>query len=71
VTSGALAGRQIVSPRDTSRSSVRRTVTDIGANASSTAPRGPSIAAIVVVRPLGSTWTSSPGRRTPLATVPA
>ena len=43
VTCGALAGRQIRSPRETSRSSSSRTVTAIGANASSTGPRGPSM----------------------------
>ena len=38
---GTLPGRQIRSPRETSRSSASRTVTDMGANASSTGPRGP------------------------------
>ncbi|WP_324274575.1 hypothetical protein [Blastococcus brunescens] len=59
------------SPREMSRSSASRTVTAMGANACSTGPRGPSMPAIVVVSPLGSACTSSPGRRTPLATVPA
>jgi hypothetical protein len=71
IVCGTLPGRQIRSPRETSRSSASRRVTDIGANASSTGPRGLSMPAIVVVRPLGSTCTSSPVRSTPLATVPA
>ena len=53
-------------------SSASRIVTAIGANASSTgAPPGPSMAAIVDVKPDGSTTTSSPGLNTPPATVPA
>ena len=52
-------------------SSARLIDTAIGGNASATAPSGPSIAVIRLVLPLGSTTTSSPGRMTPLATVPA
>ena len=58
VTIGALFGRQIMSPRDTSRSSASRTVTDIGAYASSTGPSAVSIAAIRVVSP-----PAAPSRR--------
>jgi hypothetical protein len=43
----------------------------MGANASATGPSGPSMAAMVVVSPLGSTCTSSPGFSTPPATRPA
>ena len=71
VTVGMLFGRQIMSPRLTSMSSARRTLTDIGGNASSTGPSYSSMPAIVVVNPLGSTTTSSPGRSIPLATWPA
>ena len=39
--------------------------------ASSTGPVGPSIVVIRLVFPLGRTTISSPGRSTPLATVPA
>ena len=60
-----------MSPRLTSISSARRTVTDIGANASSTGPSAVSIDAIVDVKPDGSTTTSSPGLSTPPATCPA
>ena len=52
-------------------SSSSRTVTDIGGNASSTGPSAVSIAAIGVVKPDGSTMTSSPGLSTPPATCPA
>ena len=45
--------------------------TAIGGNASATGPLGPSIAVMRVGLPVGSTTTSSPGRITPLATVPA
>ena len=69
--SGWLPGRQIMSPRDTSTSSVSRIDTDIGGNASSTGPSNVSIPAMVVVIPDGSTTTSSPGRNTPPATTPA
>ena len=52
-------------------SSASRTVTDMGGNASSTGPSKVSMPATVVVRPDGSTITSSPGRNTPPATRPA
>ena len=68
---GWVPGRQIMSPRDTSMSSVRRTVTAIGGNASSTGPAKVSTDATVDVKPLGSTITSSPGLNTPPTTVPA
>ncbi|RGC64942.1 hypothetical protein C5N14_31190 [Micromonospora sp. MW-13] len=67
-TAGALFGRQIMSPREMSISSVRRTVTDIGGNASSTGPSAVSTAAMREVNPDGSTITSSPGFNTPDAT---
>ena len=68
---GALCGRQIMSPREMSIWSSRRTVTDIGAYASSTGPSAVSTEAIREVKPLGSTMTSSPGLSTPPATCPA
>ena len=68
---GWLFGRQIMSPRLTSRSSVSRIVTDIGGTASSTGPSAVSIDAIVDVNPDGSTTTSSPTLYVPLATWPA
>ena len=71
VTIGMLFGRQSMSPRLTSRSSARRMLTDIGGNASATGPPYSSMPAIVVVKPVGSTTTSSPGRNMPLATLPA
>ena len=52
-------------------SSARLIDTAIGGNASSTGPLGPSMVVIRLVLPLGNTITSSPGRITPLATVPA
>ena len=52
-------------------SSARVIDTAIGGNASSTGPVGPSMVAIRLGFPDGSTTTSSPGRITPLATVPA
>jgi hypothetical protein len=60
----------IMSPRDTSISSARWTVTDIGGKASATGPAGVD-AVIVDVKPLGSTTTSSPGLQDAPATVPA
>ena len=60
-----------MSPRLTSRSSVSRTVTDIGGNASSTSPPKKSTDSTREVSPLGRTMTSSPGLSTPAATVPA
>ena len=68
---GALLSRAIMSPRLTSTSSVRRTVTLIGGNASAISSSNRSIASIVLVMPLGSTTTSSPGLSTPPATWPA
>ena len=52
-------------------SSARLIDTAIGGKASCTGPVGPSITVIRLLFPLGSTTTSSPGRSTPLATVPA
>ena len=70
-TWGWLLGRQIMSPREMSISSVRVMATDIGAKVSSTGPWGPSMLAMVDSKPDGSTTTSSPGLSTPPATVPA
>src|SRR5262249_16088077 len=70
-TDGALFGRQIMSPREWSISSARRTVTDMGGNASAIGASAVSIDEIVEVNPLGSTMTSSPGFITPEATWPA
>src|SRR5690606_29332342 len=70
-TCGWLCGRQIMSPREMSRSSANRSVTDMGGNASSTGPSNVSIPVIVVVRPEGRWSTSSPGFSTPPATCPA
>ena len=52
-------------------SSARLTDTAIGGKASSTGPLGPSIVVMRLVLPVGRTTISSPGRMTPLATVPA
>ena len=71
VTVGRLLGRASMSPRLMSISSARRTLTDIGGTASSIGPPNTSTPATVVVKPLGSTTTSSPGRSAPLATWPA
>ena len=68
---GAFLTRAIMSPRLTSTSSSRRTVTDIGGKASSISSSKRSMPAILEVMPLGSTTTSSPGLRTPPATMPA
>jgi hypothetical protein len=54
-----------------SMSSARLTDTAIGGNASWTGPPGPSMVVMRLVLPVGSTTISSPGRITPLATVPA
>ncbi len=70
-TRGWLSDRTIMSPRLASTSSARVSVADIGANASSTGPSGPSTCLTVVVFREGSTVTSSPGRTTPEASVPA
>ena len=53
-TVGWLCGRQIMSPRLMSISSARRTVTDIGAYASSIGPSASSTAAMVEVNPLAA-----------------
>ncbi len=45
--------------------------TDMGGNASATSPSAVRMEAMRDVVPVGMTSTSSPGRRTPLATVPA
>ena len=60
-----------MSPRETSTSSSSRSVTDSGGNASSSSPSKVSMPAMRVVRPDGSTTTSSPARNTPEATSPA
>ncbi len=52
-------------------SSAKLIDTAIGGNASETGPVGPSISVMRLVLPAGSTTISSPGRMTPLATVPA
>ena len=54
-----------------SMSSARRSVTDIGGTASESSPCSDSMRLMRVVRPDGSTATSSPGLSTPLATWPA
>src|SRR5207245_9526 len=56
---GRLWTRQIMSPLETSMSSARVIVTDIGGTASSTGPSWLSIDATVLVKPDGSTTTSS------------
>ena len=71
LTVGWLCGRQIMSPRDTSMSSSRRSETDIGGNASSIGPSAVSMAATRVVKPDGSTMTESPGLKMPAETWPA
>ena len=68
---GWLFARVIMSPREMSMSSARLIATAIGGNASVTGPLGPSITVIRLALPVGSATTSSPGRITPLATVPA
>ncbi len=67
---GALLTRAIMSPRETSTSSARRTVTDIGGKASSSSRSNRSMPSIVEVMPEGRTTTSSPGFSTPPATWP-
>ena len=71
LTVGALCGRQIMSPRLMSISSARRIVTLIGEEASSIGPPNWSTEATVVLKPDGSTRTSSPARNWPPATCPA
>ena len=68
---GAFLTRAIMSPRETSTSSSRWTVTLIGGNASAISWSNRSILAIVDVMPEGRTTTSSPGLRMPPATWPA
>ena len=68
---GWLCGRQIMSPREMSRSSVSSSVTAIDGRASATGPSAVSMRSMRVVSPDGSTITSSPGRSVPAATVPA
>lgn len=70
-TPGAVAVGAIRSPREMSRSSASRTVTDCGAQATSTAWPSVSIASMVLVRPEGSTVTASPTCSTPEAIWPA
>ena len=60
-----------MSPREMSRSSSKRKVTAIGANASLSGPSKVSIEEIRVSSPLGSTTTASPGRKIPAAICPA
>ncbi len=71
VSSGASATGAIRSPRETSTSSARRTVTDCGAQAMSVGSPSASIAATVLRCPDGSTTTSSPTRSAPEAICPA
>ena len=71
VVAGGLAIGAIRSPRVTSRSSARRTVTDCDAQAAGTLVPIASMAAIFEVTPEGSTTTRSPIRSTPEATWPA
>ena len=68
---GRLFGRHSTSPRDTAMSSSSVTTTAIGGKASRTSPSAVTIDSIRDVVPVGSTSTSSPGRSTPDATVPA
>ena len=68
---GWLLGRQIMSPLATPTGSARVIVTAMGGKASSTGPSAVSIVRMVVATPEGMTTTGSPGRKTPLATVPA
>ena len=68
---GRLFGRHNTSPRDTAMSSVSVITTAMGGNASATSPSAVTMESIREVVPDGSTSTSSPGRSTPLATVPA
>ncbi len=68
---GAFLGRAIMSPRETSTSSSRWTVTDMGGKASAISLSKSSTLEMVDVMPLGSTTTSSPFFSTPPATMPA
>ena len=68
---GGASAATSMSPRLTSSSSLRRTVTACRATATSSGPSKVSRPATVVRRPDGSATTSSPTRRLPLATVPA
>ena len=68
---GRLFGRHSMSPRDTATSSSSVITTAMGGKASATSPSAVTIVAIRDVVPVGRTSTSSPGRKTPLATVPA
>ena len=70
-TVGRLCGRQIMSPRETSRSASSLIVTDIGAQASSRDPFEVSTEVIRASSPLGNTTTGSPARDTPAAICPA
>ncbi len=58
-------------PRETSTSSARRIVIDIGGTAASSGPSAFSTDATRVRSPEGSTTTSSPTCQMPLATRPA
>ncbi len=70
-TVGRLLGRQRMSPRETAMSSASVMTTAMGGYASATSPSAVRMASMRDVVPVGMTSTSSPGRRTPLATVPA
>jgi hypothetical protein len=71
VSVGRLLGRHSTSPRDTAMSSASVITTAMGGKASATSPSAVTMEAIRDVVPEGSTSSSSPGRSTPLATVPA
>ncbi len=60
-----------MSPLATPTGSASVMATAMGGNASSTCPSAVSIVRMVVATPDGITTTGSPGRKTPLATVPA
>ncbi len=66
-----VAPAAIRSPREMSRSSASRTVTDCGAHARSVSRPSASMPATVLVSPEGRTVTGSPTRSTPEANWPA
>ena len=71
VTRGTSCGWTSMSPRLTSISSSRRSVTDSGTKASSRSPPKTSIALTWLVLPDGRTMIGSPLRTTPEAIRPA
>ncbi len=71
VGTGAPALGAMRSPRETSRSSARRRVTDCGAQAAATPRPSASMPVMVLVRPEGRTVTASPTRSTPDDICPA